>query len=252
MKEFIERISRESMALALDYYHQGFIVANKSDRLDLVTNADIAVSKFLVSAIQAEFPGHHIHSEEMDTDINSGAEYEWVIDPIDGTWNFANHIPTWGSLVAVLHNGVTIHAAAYFPVDNMFYYAGLGQGAECNGLAIKVSEHARLETSTGSLSAGNQNTRGEELSLLWKKLYDRQARQRNWACMYGAVLAASGHVDFFITNMGKDHDYLVPDLLAREAGGVVTNTSGVPWQRGMQDIVIANPGIHGELLQLID
>lgn len=250
MKEFIEQISRESMTLALEYYHQGFTVANKTSLLDLVTNADVAVSEFLVKAIQTKFPDHHIHSEEMAIDVNPGAEYEWVIDPIDGTWNFANHIPLWGSLIAFLHNGETKYAAAYFPIDDWFYWAEKGQGAFCNNKVIHVSDRSELDSSVGTVSASAKNNQGEEISLLWKKLYDQKSRMRNHGCMYSAVLVAGGALDYFITNIGKDHDYLVPDLLAREAGGLVTNTLGENWQRGMEDIVIANPAIHGKLLKL--
>lgn len=251
MKEFIEKISREAGKLALGIYTQNFTVSNKTDRLDLLTSADVAVSEFLVEAIHSKFPEHHIHSEEMEVDINPGAEYEWVIDPIDGTWNFANHIPIWGSLIAVIHKGETKYAAAYFPVDDMFYWAEKGQGAFCNGNPIKVSGHAELKAAVGSTSASSQFKRGEEISLLWKKLYDRKARIRNFACMYTAVLVASGSTEFYITNIGKDHDYPAPVLLALEAGGIVTDTLGNEWQRGMEDIIIASPSIHKQLLELL-
>ncbi len=251
MKEFIEKISREAGKLALGFYTQNFTVSNKTDRLDLLTSADVAVSEFLVSAIHKEYPSHHIHSEEMEVDINPGADYEWVIDPIDGTWNFANHIPIWGSLIAVINKGETTYAGIYFPIDDFFYWAEKDAGAFCNGNPIRVSAHAELKTAVGSASASSKFNRGEAISLLWKKLYDHKARIRNHGCMYGTALVANGVMDFFITNSGKDHDYLVPALLVREAGGIVTDTLGNEWQRGMEDIVIASPKIHQELMKLL-
>lgn len=251
MKEFIEKISREAGKLALGYYTQNFTVTNKTDRLDLLTSADVAVSEFLVETIHKKFPDHHIHSEEMAIDINPGAEYEWVIDPIDGTWNFANHIPLWGSLIAVQYQGETKYAGMYFPIDDFFYWAEKGQGAFGNGNPIKISEHVELAAAVGSVSSSSQHAQAEVISLLWKKLYDRQARFRNHGCMYSTALVANGVMDFFITNIGKDHDYLAPALLVREAGGMVTDTLGNEWKRGMEDIVIASPSIHKQLLELL-
>ncbi len=252
MKEFIEQISREAGKIALDFYTQNFTVSNKTDRLDLLTSADVAVSEFLVAKIHENFPDHHIHSEEMVDDINPGAEYEWVIDPIDGTWNFANHIPIWGSLIAVNKNGETIYAAMYFPLDDSFYWAEKGKGAFCNGSPLKISDHAELKASVGSVSSSSKFKNGEEISLLWKKLYDSEARIRNFACMYTAVLVGSGNLEFYITNVGKVHDYLAPVLLAREAGALVTNSFGQEWERSMEDIVIATPKIHQQLMAFLN
>ena len=251
MKEFIEKISREAGKLALGFYTQNFTVSNKTDRLDLLTSADVAVSEFLVDAIHVKFPDHHIHSEEMAVDINPGAEYEWVIDPIDGTWNFANHIPIWGSLIALEYKGETKYAGMYFPIDDFFFWAEKDQGAFCNGNPIKVSSHVELQAAVGTNSTSSQYARAEAISLLWKKLYDRKARIRNHGCMYGTALVANGRMDFFITNIGKDHDYLAPALLVREAGGIVSNTLGQEWKRGMEDFMIANPAIHKQLMELL-
>ena len=251
MQEFIDKIIIEAGALAMVYYEKGVTSSVKTGHHDLLTEADTVVSNFLVDKIHAEFPDHHIYSEEMAVDINPGAEYEWVIDPIDGTWSFANHVPVWGSLIAVQERGETKYAAAYFPIDDFFYLAQKGQGAFCNGNRIAVSTHPTLELAACSVSVGQTNAASEKLAQLWTKLYEKRARFRNYACMYGAVMAASEKLDLFVTNMGKDHDYLTPALIGREAGAMVTNAKGEEWQRGMEDFMIASPAIHFELMKLL-
>ena len=252
MQEFLNEISRQAGALAMQFYKRGVSYSTKTNRLDLLTEADVAVSKFLVEAIHAKYPDHHIHSEEMTDDINTGAEYEWVIDPIDGTWNFANHIPIWGVLIAVMRNGATKYAATYFPIDDHLYIAEKGFGVFLIGEKIIVSDYDSLDRSVGHFFVNPERVGGQKLAALWPHLLNNNVRTRNYACMYGAVLVARGVHNFYISNGGVDHDHLAPVLICEEAGAVVTNSFGEPWKRGMKDMVIAGPQLHPKILELFN
>ncbi len=114
MQEFLKNIITEAGEIALQYYRKdGLKTREKGDERDIVTEADEIVSKFLVDTIHTKYPDHHIKSEEMYDDINPGAEYEWIMDPIDGTWAFANGLPSWGIMIAVLKNGQSYLSAVY-------------------------------------------------------------------------------------------------------------------------------------------
>lgn len=251
MQEFIEKIIIEAGALAMVYYEKGVTSSVKTGHHDLLTVADTAVSTFLVDKIHAAYPDHHIYSEEMATDINPGAEYEWVIDPIDGTWNFANHIPTWGILIAVVERGVTKYAATYWPVDNHLYTAEKGKGAFLNGEPIRVSNVSDLALSAGNVFSKSTRPHAEALAVLTSKLYLMDARIKNYSCMYNAMLLARGVLDFYASNGGFDYDHLAPILICEEAGAIVTDSYGNPWHRNVYNMVIGNPHIHPKIISLL-
>lgn len=93
MDTFLKDIIKEAGQIAKGYFDKGVSHEEKSHVADLLTEADLAVSDFLVKKIHETYPDHHIKSEELGEEINPGAEYEWVIDPIDGTRNFAMGVP---------------------------------------------------------------------------------------------------------------------------------------------------------------
>lgn len=252
MRSFLERVVREAGAIAKGYFDKGVQPSAKRHIGDLLTEADIAVSDFFVDAIQKEFSDHQIHSEEMANDINPGAEYEWVIDPIDGTRNFAMSVPMWCQLVALLKNGEPYLAAIYNPIVDELFFVEVGKGAELNGEKITVNGVDSLEHSFGVLTRAYDTTHEERYRrLLCQITNNTTVWMHNYGTMMGAAFVASGGADFFVTNAGWDHDYLAPALLCSEAGAIVTDSDGNPWKRGRRDIVIANPALHPKLMELL-
>ena len=139
--ELAKRAARAGGTALLSVVPDAGIIA-KEGRGNFVTAGDLASEKAIMDLIRKYFPNDQILSEETASDITNLLEVPklWVIDPIDGTWNFANHIPIWGSLIAVNKNGETIYAAMYFPLDDSFYWAEKGKGAFCNGSPLKISD----------------------------------------------------------------------------------------------------------------
>lgn len=241
--------------MAKDYFHKGVTYTTKSTLSDLLTEADIAVSDFLVNAIHKEYPGHHIASEELKEDVNPGADFEWVIDPIDGTYNFAHGIPMWCHLIAVMKDGEGYLGAAYNPIASELFFAEEGRGATLNGLPIRVNEKESLDYAVGSFSRAHVEGVYGACIERYRHALDRlnhetSAWMQHFGTVLGACYVASGSIDFFMQNSGLDHDYLAPVLMCREAGAIVTDSDGNPWKRGRQDIVIANPKLHPWLMEL--
>lgn len=215
-----------------------------------MTAADIAVSDSLIAAIQKQFPTHHIHSEELKDDINPGAEYEWVIDPIDGTRNFAFGIPMWCQLVAVLKNGEPYLGAVYNPASDKLFFAEKGKGAFLNGNRISVNGVSALDHSFGVLVRHYDSTHMDRYNrFVCRVTNETTVWMHNYGTMLGGAFVAAGGIDFFAINCGFDHDNLPIALLCEEAGARVTDSDGNPWTRHRRDIVIANPALHPKLME---
>lgn len=252
MEEFIKKIIKEAGALSLEYFNKGIQdYEHKKDPDDVVTEADKAVSDFLVKEISAKYPTHHIASEEMSQDINAGAEYKWTIDPIDGTRNFAAGIPFYCVIIAVQKNGQTEFGAVYSPFGDQLYFAGKGRGATLNDMKIKVGQKTEIDFGFGFVSRSFRRTYTKEFAAVasWI-LQNTKGRAANFNCMLEVCYIARGTADFLFMNGGYNHDYLAPVLLAQEAGALVTDMTGQAWQPGQNDLVIANPTLHAKIIAL--
>ena len=250
MLPFLKQIIREAGELALDHFKRGVTYKAKRNFADLVTVADHAVSDHLIARIQQTYPTHHIHSEERDTDINPGAEFEWVIDPIDGTRNFALGIPSWCILIAVLQSGNAVLSAVYSPISQDLFHARAAGGAFLNDRPITVNQVSSLQRSLATIIADPERA----FPVQYKKAATRFLGMSGWlhhhGSMMGACYLASGGFDFFVSNCGYDHDYLAPMLICKEAGAIVTDCFGNPWERGRADLVMASPAIHSSVIKL--
>lgn len=257
MKDFLTTTIMQAGTLAKGYFDKGVTHREKSHLADIVTDADLAVSNFLVSAIHKEFPDHQIHSEEMKEDVNPGARYEWVLDPIDGTRNFAFGIPLWCTLIAVLENREPYLGAVYSPISNELFFAEAGHGATLNSMPIRVNSIDSFDHAYGYFSrAGNGTVYGTHGDR-YQRAHTRLVQETTaWIHCFGTMLGtcyiASGGVDFMAQNAGLDHDYLAPALICREAGAIVSDSDGNPWTRHRQDIIIANPKMHKKVLALFE
>ncbi|PON15696.1 hypothetical protein C2W62_22425 [Candidatus Entotheonella serta] len=154
INDFLQSIIKQAGEMALTYYRQGITISTKSNPGDLLTEADLAVSSFLVDAIHRQYPTHHIRSEELEDEINPGAPIQWIIDPIDGTRNFANRIPIWCTLIGVLRDGELYLGAIYDAIHDILFFAEAGGGATQNGQPITVNQTDTLAHAYGWFSRG--------------------------------------------------------------------------------------------------
>ncbi|RPI49944.1 MAG: inositol monophosphatase, partial [Chloroflexi bacterium] len=134
--------AREAGRLLIEYAGRHLEVGHKSTEIDLVTEADLASERLIVDAIRRHFPGHTILSEEGLGDLQQlagEAEHLWLVDPLDGTVNYAHGLPVWGVSLALAQEGRPVMAVSYDPVRDEMFSAGRGEGAWCNGRQIHVS-----------------------------------------------------------------------------------------------------------------
>jgi len=243
-KDIIENMLREAGVLALEYFHQGVTHTEKSGPRDWVTPADHAVSDFLIQKIEAAFPDHAIHSEERSEDIHAGADWEWVIDPIDGTHNFANQIPFWCMLLAVQYKGETLFGAVYNPVANEFFFAEKGKGATKNGKLVRIPDHVEIEKISVHFQVSKRSKYNEQfVGAFIKFIEENKWTPKRMGCMLPMANLADGSVDAFMSSNLADHDVLAPKLIVEEAGGVICDYKGDPWQRGVSNIIVTHPDL---------
>ncbi|TAN33568.1 inositol monophosphatase [Patescibacteria group bacterium] len=256
MLEFVKSTIKEAGYLAKGYYLKGVKSGVKSNPSDVITEADTEVEKFLIEKILEKYPDHGIISEERKEEINPGAEHTWVIDPIDGTRNFANHVAMWCVMVGLTKNGTPYLSAIYDAMNDELFWAQKGEGAYLNGERIKVGnydkvEHCFLIFSQGAVGCGNGQKRFKDYVRFWNNI---NGDTGCWLHNMGTILTmchlAAGRIDAVVTNAGFYHDFLAPYVIATEAGAKWTNSFGEEWKRGECDIIVANPVLHKKLLEL--
>jgi beta-phosphoglucomutase len=208
---------------------------------DLVTEVDVNIEKYLTDAILATFPGDKIHAEEMSStqEITGRA---WVIDPIDGTNNFAHDIPTFGIQCCLFDGGEPRMAVIWLPCQDELYTAIEGQGCWLNGKKVTVDKAVTADTAV--ISVGDFTHKSDRLAALQYKavgyLYPRVAKLR----MYGAASVdyawfVSGRLAATIFTTRNLWDIAPGILLSQEAGAIIMGLDGKPYDYSKEGVMLA-------------
>ena len=250
LHEFVCDLARRAGELQFSRYEDPGRVTEKAPK-DIVTEVDLLCEELMVSAITERFPEDAILSEERGGEISDSGR-TWLLDPVDGTANYARANPIFCACVSVLEGGAVTHAAVAAPRLGDLYHASLGSGAyrdSHEGRArLRVSDTERLEYAffgadlafRGSGSSGARRV----LSATW------QFRALGSAGVRGAWLAA-GYLDVSVGTRNTAWDYAPTVLLVSEAGGEATDLSGEPWTYASDGLVATNGRLHAEVLQIL-
>jgi len=237
--------------LALEYFGQiGRLNVREKQPRDLVTDADLAVEKFLVEQLAAIVPGAGFYGEE--TGVTSNQAVRWVIDPIDGTHSFVRRQKYWSISVALEEEGVTTLACVFGPKLGDMYLAQKGCGATCNGEPIQSSDTTELSQSMVSTGFACLRAGLEENNL---PRFNRIALQTMGQRRFGSAaldlcLVADGQVDAFWEMELNLYDIAAGALILQEAGGEVVDFSGRPVVNP-KEILGTNQNITKEILALM-
>lgn len=248
---FIQSIAKEAGDAVLELFGKEGVQYMKSERLsDSVTKADFVSENIIVSAIKKKYPEHSIVAEEGGEE-NGETEYLWAIDPIDGTQNFATHIPLFGVMICLIHRGEVILSVIYMPATHELFFAQAGKGAYLNGERIHCSEKKTLNNTSGSSSS----TLGGKAITFMRNILDVTEKDRIQLRSIGAFsvnacYTACGRRDWYVPLAGSVWDFAPVSLLLKESGCEVTDAKGNPWKIGDLEMVAANPTLHKELLKL--
>ena len=216
MKKEIDFL-KEIVLKANDISNKSFEINSKGAENDLVTNLDLEIEKFLISEIKKEYPSFDIVSEEYNTN-NQVTDNCFIIDPIDGTINFANNLPLWGIQMACVKNGKTIASVISLPRINEFYYAD-ETGAYLNDKIIKVNQ----VTIKNTLYAIDGNNNLPCMQRMRK--YSSNRRNYGEVCVSMAFVA-SGRIHGAVFRSDKPWDYEPGLFLCKMAGASICNKNG--------------------------
>jgi myo-inositol-1(or 4)-monophosphatase len=235
------------------YFNGTFTISSKSTINDLVTEADHASEKAIFKVIQEQHPDHFILSEETG-EIKQDSSYKWIIDPIDGTINFANGIPICCVSIGVEKDGVMVLGAVYNPFMNEMFVAEKGMGATLNDAPIHVSKQSELIKSclvTGFpyqyLDAANG-----PLQVFEKLIRKSVPVRRLGSAALDLCWTAAGRFDGFYEHKLQAWDSAAGYLMVEEAGGKVTDLNGNTYNPYQPGIIATNGKIHQALQDVVN
>lgn len=248
----LQEAARAGAAEIERFFNGSFQISNKEGVNNLVTEADHASEQAILKVIRQQFPDHFILSEEAG-EIIMDSSYKWIIDPIDGTINFAHGIPLNCVSIAVEHEGKIILGAVYNPHLREFFLAEKGKGATLNDKPISVSSETR--TIHACLVTGFPytyiNMPNGPLEVFDRFIRKGVPVRRLGSAAIDLCWVACGRFDGFYEHKLEAWDSAAGFLMVEEAGGRVTDFDGNPYSPYQHRIVASNGKIHDELLDVI-
>ena len=248
-------VDAAARAGALLHAHLGgdLAISYKGSPTNLVTEMDRRAEALIVDAIRGHFPEHGILAEERGA-VAGASSHRWIIDPLDGTTNYAHGMPIFCVSIALEIDGRLVLGVVNDPSRSECFVAEHGRGATLNGAPLRVSTTASLEVSL--LSTGYQydirrvrrNNLAEHNALL---LRAQSVREIGSAVLNLASVAAGRLDAFWELSLGA-WDVAAGALLVEEAGGRVTSTNGGPLDLAAPSIVASNGIVHDEILQILE
>lgn len=229
-------------------------ITNKGD-IDLVTEADIAAEELIIDRIRSHYPLHGILAEESGETIQVGSsrsEWKWIIDPLDGTTNYAHGYPCFCVSIGVEHAGALEIGVVYDPMRNEMFAAERGQGATLNERRIKVSNVEELNSAM--MCTGfpyDVRTRPDFARDFTNFTLHAQAVRRDGSAALDLAYVACGRFDGFWEDGLNTWDIAAGALLVSEAGGRITNFENEPLDIYTKKVVASNGRVHDAMLRLL-
>ncbi|MFH1187352.1 MAG: inositol monophosphatase family protein [bacterium] len=250
MELFIKNTIKEAGGVVADLFGKVGLKYTKQDPSDIVSEADLASNRIIVQRIKDKFPSHGIIAEESgEHQIDS--EYVWIIDPLDGSSNFANRIPLFGIMIGLAKDGIVELASIFDPVHDQLFFAQKGNGCYLNDEKIHCSNKKEWAHSYGC--AGGRLSLGK-ISFL-KNLLNEAEKELVWlntnnSTAVSSMYVADGRRDWYYSAGCKVWDYAAPSLILSEAGCKVTNAKGENWRLGDKELAASNEFLHDKLLSI--
>ena len=253
MVDDIIEISKRAGSIIKKGFGTAFKIEYKTNESNLVTEIDKASEELIINFIKEKYPSHGILAEEGGN-VRKNSEYLWVVDPLDGTTNFAHGLPIFSVSIGVQKNGETIAGVVYDVMRDIVFSAEKGSGAYANSDKINVSKENKLEHSllvTGFPYNVAENPEGafERFITLTKKA--RGIRRLGSAAIDFCYLA-SGVFDGFWEVHLHPWDICAGKLIAEEAGGIVTDFDGNSIDIFSKKILSTNNKIHKQIIEVME
>jgi myo-inositol-1(or 4)-monophosphatase len=253
MKEVLLKATIEAGKIMQRHFNGTFKIDNKEGINNLVTEVDNMSEAKIIEIIREFYPGHSIISEEVG-ELMQVSDYQWIIDPIDGTVNFAHGIPICCVSIAVKHNDDLLLGAVYNPMMNELFFAEKGKGATLNGVPISVS--TKTDFRKACLVTGFPykwpESKEHPIKVFERFILEGLPIRRLGSAAIDLCWVACGRFDGFWEYNLSSWDVAAGYLIVQEAGGVVTNFEGSPYDVFERETLATNGHIHGAMLEAIN
>jgi myo-inositol-1(or 4)-monophosphatase len=235
-------------------------IRRKENVSSIVTEVDLAAEALILERIRQQFPDHNIVAEESGYQ-DRGSELTWVVDPLDGTSNYAAGIPWYGVMLALLRGSTPVLGAMYLPQDRALYLAETGMGTTRNDEAVRVSPANELDQILLAYAADASQDRAQTSSQArcFSRLLNQVRNVRATNCLVDFALTIDGRLGGFINHSTRIWDIAAAALIIEEAGGKMTNLDGSPLDFSLAPDVCdrtyavmgANPALLSRLRELL-
>ncbi len=217
---------------------------------DLVTESDLRSERIILGHIRSSFPSHRVRSEEAGGELKASG-YQWIVDPLDGTSNFASGNPYFSLSIALVHEGKALVGVVYNPITGELYHALRRQGAFLNDSPIRVSSKRSLSASfiAVAYAADEQDIRNG-IAILQRTALSARRAVVNFAPALDLCNIARGRLDGLIDNGSTAEDHAAGSLILQEAGGKVQNLGLAQWDVLQTGVVASNGYIQEALIEL--
>lgn len=250
--DFAVKIAKKAGKILLDYYQTNIRINYKGgDKRNLVTEVDTLAEKYIVETIRKKFPDHCFLAEEGGDCGVKPSDFRWVIDPIDGTTNYAHGYNFYAVSIAMMYKNEVLVGVVYAPMLGELFHAAKGMGAFLNKKQIRVSKTATVETSL--LATGfNASEKGNNIPIFKHILPKSQGIRRAGSASIDMVYTAIGRLDGYWEYAIYPWDIAAGVIIVEEAGGRVTDLEGgKPDLESIKPIPVlaTNNKIHQEMVE---
>lgn len=246
------RAARQAGTILLRYFdHVDSLKVTTKSRNDFVSEVDRAAEEAIIQVIRQAYPDHAILAEE--TGAHDGNEFQWIIDPLDGTTNYLHGFPQFSISIALQHQGKLESGVVFDPVSNELFAADRGNGAYLNDRRIRVSGHRQLEGALIGTGIPFRDRRfiDNYLGMLKDMTVDTAGIRRPGSAALDFAWLACGRTDGFWELGLSQWDFAAGALLVKEAGGSVTDLAGGERYLQTGNVVAGNVHLQPAMLKLI-
>jgi myo-inositol-1(or 4)-monophosphatase len=260
MKQFVIDTISAAGQLLLDRFGRVQDIRRKENVSSIVTEVDLASEALILERIRQRYPDHNIVAEESGFE-DHGSDWTWVVDPLDGTSNYAAGIPWYGVMLAVLRGNQPVLGAMFLPHDAALYLAEPGSGTTRNGHPVRVSSANRLEQVllAYAADAGQDPIQTGRQVRSFGRLLNHVRNVRATNCLVDFALTIDGRLGGVVNHSTRIWDIAAAAIILQEAGGQLTDLEGKPLDFSLAPNVCdrtyavmgANPVLLSQLRELL-
>lgn len=236
-----------------EYFGKSLDCVEKTSCFDFRTQADLESERVILAILTHDFPDWNIYAEEQGK-TNRGSRYTFIIDPLDGTSNFAMGLPVFTVSIGLMEDEALIAGVIYIPLLDEMYVAEKGKGAYRDGMKLHLAPPTTIDRSTIALCFGHQVSKNQESTMINAVRQECPKRVlSDWCSTYDGCLLALGRVEGMINNRSELYDFAAAKVILREAGAIMTDFYGNAEASDINANFVASndPILHEKLIQVI-